>query len=305
MRKAHALVVITLAVPLAAAACGNLIQKSAMDTTSQILARARLSMQQESDPDLAAAAIPGALKTVEGFHIANPDNETLIAMLAEGYCQYATGFLQEEWEIAHMEARFDDADRLADRATGLFLRCMNYGLKLLPKKWSEAIYGDLDGVRKLVAKAGKGSIKGMFWTALGLGSAINLNRDDIVLVSHLPKARLMLQRIVELDSRYQNGLAHMALGMMNSAQSPAIGGNPELGREHFEKAMSITGGKFLLVKVMFAKTYGVITQNRELFRKTLVEVLQTAPSIWPEQRLANELAHRKARRYLKQEKDWF
>jgi hypothetical protein len=36
-----------------------------------------------------------------------------------------------------------------------------------------------------------------------------------------------------------------------------------------------------------------------------VKVLETPPSIWPEQRLANEIAHRRARRYLKQEKELF
>jgi hypothetical protein len=34
-------------------------------------------------------------------------------------------------------------------------------------------------------------------------------------------------------------------------------------------------------------------------------VLQTDPAIWPEQRLANEIAHRKARRYLRMEKELF
>jgi hypothetical protein len=34
-------------------------------------------------------------------------------------------------------------------------------------------------------------------------------------------------------------------------------------------------------------------------------VIETPPSVWPEQRLANEVAHRKARRYLSKEKDIF
>ena len=34
-------------------------------------------------------------------------------------------------------------------------------------------------------------------------------------------------------------------------------------------------------------------------------VLQTDPAIWPEQRLANEIAHRRARRYLAMEKELF
>jgi len=36
-----------------------------------------------------------------------------------------------------------------------------------------------------------------------------------------------------------------------------------------------------------------------------VKVLETPPSVWPEQRLANEIAHRRARRYLSHEKELF
>jgi TRAP transporter T-component len=57
--------------------------------------------------------------------------------------------------------------------------------------------------------------------------------------------------------------------------------------------------------VFYARRYAVAVQNRELFHKSLVEVLQTDPAVWPDQRLANEIAHRKARRYLKREKEWF
>ena len=56
---------------------------------------------------------------------------------------------------------------------------------------------------------------------------------------------------------------------------------------------------------MLLMAYDLSPDGKAKFRKTLVEVLQTDPAIWPEQRLANEIAHRRARRYLKQEKEWF
>jgi hypothetical protein len=56
---------------------------------------------------------------------------------------------------------------------------------------------------------------------------------------------------------------------------------------------------------MFAYYWGVATGNRQFFHDTLVEVLSTPPSIWPDQRLANELAHLRARRYLAHEKELF
>ena len=267
MRRS-AILVSTLLVIASLTGCKNFIQKSAMDTTASILVKAKASSQQESDVELARMAIPASLKTVEGFHVANPENRDLIGILAEGWCQYTTGFLQDEYEVAQYEGRFDDAEVLRARSTGLFLRCMNYGLKMLPGSWSKTIYGDLGEFESLVKKAGDDEVPGMFWTALGLASAINMNRDDITMVAYLPKARMMLERVVALDEGYANGLAHMGLGMMYSSQGAALGGKPELAKQHFDRMNEITEGRFLLAKVMMARTYGVINQERKLYHDT-------------------------------------
>jgi hypothetical protein len=50
---------------------------------------------------------------------------------------------------------------------------------------------------------------------------------------------------------------------------------------------------------------GLQNNDRKFFHDQLKQVLETPPSIWPEQRLANEVAHRRARRYLSHEKDLF
>ena len=74
--------------------------KVTVGTTAKVLQRAQPSLQQESDYEMAARALPGALKTIEGFWIVDPDNEILTAILTEGYCQYGTAFVEDEWEIA-------------------------------------------------------------------------------------------------------------------------------------------------------------------------------------------------------------
>ena len=57
-----------------------------VDTTSKVLIRAQPSLKMESDYELAARAIPGTLKTIEGFWVVHPENGILRALLAEGYC---------------------------------------------------------------------------------------------------------------------------------------------------------------------------------------------------------------------------
>ena len=59
------------------------------------------------------------------------------------------------------------------------------------------------------------------------------------------------------------------------------------------------------VSVVRRARVGLATNNRKFFHDELKKVLETPPSVWPEQRLANEVAHRKARRYLSKEKELF
>jgi len=132
MRRAHLALSIALVSAVLFTGCADFLQQKALDTTSAVLFRARAATQQESDVDLARVAMPAALKTVEGFWVANPHNPKLKAMLAEGWCAYATGFVQDGWEVAKMEGRYDDAERMRGRAARLFLRCMNYGLTISP-----------------------------------------------------------------------------------------------------------------------------------------------------------------------------
>lgn len=294
---------------LSTSACN--IQKLTVNTTSKVLAKAQPSLKQEPDYEMAARAIPASLKTVEGFHMVDPENKRLVKILAEGYCQYATGFIEDEWEVAILDKRFDDAEHQSQRATKAFIRCMGYGLELLGGDWKKALSGDSGAFAKKVAGAGKDERDGLLWAGVGLAGMINQNKDDIALVAQLPKARAIFEKIAQLDENDNDrdqalrALPHIALASMAVAMSKAMGGRPEVGQKHFQRAMEITQDKFLLARVFYARRYAVAVQDKTLFRNELVKVLQTDPAIWPEQRLANEIAHRRARRYLKNEKEWF
>lgn len=302
VRTARALA--AAAVLVSAATACNLTAFTA-NTTAPVLKAALPALAQESDLQLAREAAPASLKTVEGFLLASPENETLIAVLAQGYCEYAFGFLETDIMAAHFAGKADEEAALAKRATGLYLRCMNYGLKLLGDDWEKALHGDQKGFDERIAAVGKGDVPGLFWVALGLASAINLNRDDIEMVAYMPKAKALFGKVAALDGEFYNGSAHMALGLLYCALSPALGGNPEQGKAEFDKVIQITGGKWLMPKVLMAMSYATVTHNQEFFHKTLVEVLGTSPAVFPDQRLANEIAQVRARHLLAHEKELF
>lgn len=311
-RAAHVrlaiLIMSAIACTFLASACD--LAKVTVNTTSKVLWRAQHGLSQEPDYDLAARAIPGTLKTVEGFWYVDKGNPLLTELLAQGFCQYGIGFIEDEWEVATLARDLDGADYQAQRATKAYVRCTNYALRLLGKKWQDNVYGELDTVQSMLDKF-KGNRNALMWLGVGLVSTIKLNKDNIEAVSQLPTAKMILEKVEEIDDAKNSQdlgrriLPLTALGTIYSSRAKALGGEPEKARAYYEKAIKISGERFLLARVYLARYYAVIVQNRELFREQLVKVLQTDPAIWPEQRLANEIAHRRARRYLKHEKEWF
>jgi hypothetical protein len=106
-------------------------------------------------------------------------------------------------------------------------------------------------------------------------------------------------------------LPHVAFGMLYSAVSTQLGGKPDQARQEFETALKLTAdkdhpdGRLLLARTLMGYRLGLQNNDRKFFHDQLKQVLETPPSVWPEQRLANEVAHRRARRYLSHEKELF
>jgi hypothetical protein len=309
------LLVLCLSTAVAATGCSGFALNLAVNSTSKVLLAAQPSLQQEADYEMARQAIPGALKTVEGFWIGGYGNADargrLERILMEGYCQYGTAFVEDDWE----EAKFRQDPKAVDyhnaRSTNIFTRCLNFALKGLGSRWQKDIFEAPEVVAKLLKDTGKGKRFNMLFAGTALGSLVNHNLHRVEMIGYLNTVQQILERVVELDksglpaNKVHAALPHVALGMLHSGKAAAMGGQPELARKHFEEALRITDNKFLLARTLMAYRIGMQTNDRKFFHDNLVQVLETAPSVWPEQRLANEVAHRKARRYLSHEKELF
>lgn len=301
----------------AVAGCQGFIRKSAVKTTSEVLVRGQPALQQESDYELARQAIPGALKTVESFWMNQPDNPNLIGILMEGYCQYGTAFVEDDWEEANFRKDLAASEYHNTRATKMFTRCLNYALLALGPRWQKEMLADNpEVVAKLIKDAGPAQRTPMMFAGQALGSIINHNLSQMALLGQLPTVQMIMERVIELDkasppaNKQHAALPHVALGMLHSARPKAMGGDPDKARAAFETALKVSAApdgsdRFLLARVLMAFRVGKSINDRKFFHEQLKQVLTTAPSVWPEQRLANEVAHRKARRYLSREKEIF
>src|SRR5262249_55661341 len=100
-------------------------------------------------------------------------------------------------------------------------------------------------------------------------------------------------------------LPHIAFAMLYSATGAQTGGKPAEAKAEFEKALQLTGNRFLLARTLMGYPLGPGNNDQKSSHRPPKQGPETPPSVWPERRLANEVAHRRARRYLSHEKELF
>jgi len=267
-------------------------RRLAVQATLPLIASQIVSMQEERDVELAEKAIPASLKMLEGLAKEDPSNVWILENLAEGFCSYAFSFLE---------------DSEPDRASGLYLRGKNYALRALEiqsndRKWSGLSF---DEFLKRLKEVNRSQQTSLFWMGQCWGSWLSLNLDSVEAFSDLPRIDALMNRALELDPEFNYAGPHLFLGAFYGGRSRMLGGNPEKARNHFEQALKITEGKYLLIPLLYSKTYAVQNQDQKLFESQLKKVLETSEDILPEQRLANQVAKQKAAILLGKTDDLF
>lgn len=245
--------------------------------------------------EMAAAS---AIVQFEGMRALSPENPDALFLLAKGYTGFAFAFVED-----HMERAEDASDReLADhhraRARGLYAKAVGYGLERLAqiapgfedakkseatlKTWLEAEFTDA------------GLAPDLFWTGYAWISRANVSKDDAEIVAELFVGVELVRRSVALDPTYNAHSGQIILGGYHARTAAA---ELEEAQKMFEAALSGTGHKFLLAQHIYATTYHCAKADAAAYDKLLREVL-AAEDPYPEQRLSNIVAKRRAARWL-------
>ncbi len=110
--------------------------------------------------------------------------------------------------------------------------------------------------------------------------------------------------MLEIEETYAEGQPHLYLGATNTLLPANLGGNPEQGRKHFERALELSQEKNLLVKVEFARRYARLVFDRRLHDRLLQETLNADPEV-PGLTLSNVMAQQQAQSLLDTSEDYF
>ena len=226
---------------------------------------------------------------LDGLISQSPDNVALLSAGAQLFALYGSRFAAP------------------DRAVTLTAKARRYGERAIclahepACRWAGADHTRFAAELEAV---GERDIDPLYSYAVSWLSHLDATSEDWTAVAELPWVEAVLQRALALDETYEKGALHGYLGILNSLRPPALGGKPDVAREHFERAIELSGGRDLSIKVEYARRYARLVFDQELHDRLLTEVLG-APVDEPRMTLFNVLARQEAQTLLASSREYF
>ncbi len=248
------------------------------------------AMMNQDDPAIVRDGAPAYLLMLDSFVEGAPESSAVLAAAAELYSAYGVVFVDKPLR----------AQRLTARAQSYGQRAICASIKELCGSWElpyEAFVEKLGFVKPK-------QVDVLFTYGLSWIAYIQAHGGDFAALAQLPQAEAILRRVQDLDPSYRDATVEHYLGILNTIRPPALGGNFEAGLAHFQRAMELSSGHDLSVKVDFAKYYARTLYERELHDRLLQEVLAADPK----QRgytLFNTIAQENAEELLATADDYF
>ncbi len=272
---------------LGLSACPGRVMNSAAKNVAEGLNRA---IANQNDVVTVRDGLATYLLVIDGLIESNPENVDLLMAGARLYSLYASSFVPDP-------AR---AKRLAQRGH-------QYGQRVLCMELDDlcdALTESFDDFIEELNDTDKDNVPVLYSAASAWASLIQANSGDWNAIADLPKVQAMMQRVVKLDEKYDHGNAHLYLGVLATQLPPDLGGKPDVGRDHFERAIQLSEGHNLIAQVLYARQYARLMFDRELHDRLLNEVVNSPTDVGG-LTLSNTLAKQEAERLLASSDDYF
>lgn len=268
---------------------GCSIKKVVVNSIGDALSGGGSVWMSDNDPELIKEALPFGLKTNESLLEVSPEHLGLLEATAQGFAAYAY-LLKEE---ADREEKEDlrRARKLRARSSKLFLRARDYALRGLDIRhpgFSEGLKKDRRGT---LTQADEEDVGLLYWAGASWAGALSVAKDNLTLVAELPIAGAMVQCVLKIDDAHGDGAAHEFFVAYEAGRP---GGSMADAREHYERALELSGGGRASVYLALAESVSVSEQNVKEFRAMLTRAGVIDPEANPESRLLNIIAQQRA-----------
>lgn len=290
-----------LAVLVVLAGNGCSVKKFAVNKVGDALAGSGTTFASDDDPELIRAAVPFSLKLMESLLAESPKHQGLLVATASGFTQYSYAFVHLDADEAEGQD-LATATALRERARRLYLRARHYGLRALDARhpgFSRKLRENpLAAVRVTKIR----DVPLLYWTAAAWGSAISLSKDRPDFIAEVPQVEALIDRALQLDESWNQGAIHSFLITYEMIREGAKGDAAARSREHFDRAVALSGGKLAAPYVAFAEVVCVQKQDLQEFDELLTRALAIDADADPDFRLLNLIMQRRAR-WLQSKRD--
>lgn len=283
-----------LAVALVTGGCS--IRRYAVNTIGDVLASGGSLYESDEDLVLIGDALPFSLKLIESLLAESPNHRGLLLSATRGFVLYAYAYVHDE---AERLAR-DDVQRaraLRDRARRLYLRAVRYALQALEHTYpgfAEQLSAQPRiAVQRIGMDVAEQDTPLLYWTAVALGLAIAVSKNEPTILARLPEVEALLDRALALQEYWNAGTLHEFTITWMAARGGR--GNPEAIRRHYERALRLSHGQRASVYVAYAEAVALPNQDRTAFMALMHKALAVDLEADPEHRLLNTIAQRRAR----------
>ncbi len=268
------------------ASCSSIIEKQTSKFTDN-LSSTVLSFE---DPETVKAATPTFLILIDSMARHEDSSGKTQMAAAQMFGSFAGAFVTEP-----------------KRQKLLSNKAFHYaksGSCKLEKDWCKLDSAPKDEFNTIIDSINEDNLDLAYAYAVAWLGYIQTHADDWAVVAQLAKAQQLLEKVASIDDTIDNAGPHLYLGSIASTLPPALGGKPEIAKQHFEKGIEITQGKSLLIKTEYARRYARSTFDKELHHQLLSEVIEADP-IAGELTLMNAWAQQQAQILLDDEAEYF
>ena len=262
---------------LSLASCS--IPKMALRSATPVLVNASDGMMKEGNWRFFKDSAPGNIKFMEVLWEQDKSNLGFLSALVKSYAGYS--FAIAETLALEEELSGSEDVRWKREAIVYYTRSLDYGLRYLKEKNisnTDLLSSTEAELTKKLEELDHSDIPALLYTAQSWGSLINLQKDNIALVSHVPKVKIMFDHVCRLQPNIDNNVCDIFYAQYESSRPKMLGGNPEKGERLFSEAIK-RNPQNLLIRMSYIQFVLIPLMDEERYEKEAA-VLRQEFSDW-------------------------
>lgn len=250
---------------------GCSLQKMALRGATPIFQNSSRDVLREGNWEFFRVATPGNLKFLELLWQQDQDNLEMLSVLIKSYSGYAFG-VHETLTLEDDLLGSDESQAKKD-SIYFYTRALDYGLLYLKKRGitNDDLLGSEEKLQKKLKSLDDEDTIALLYTAQSWGSLINLQKDNIALISQVPKVKILFDRVCSIEPDIDHNVCDIFYAQYEVSRPKMLGGDPVKGEQLFHEAIKKYPHN-LLIRLSYIQYALVPAMDGEKYEKVASEL---------------------------------